>query len=85
MIVAENHAPVIAATRNVIKSIGVRNSQWPRHNWLTINLADYRSQDLTPNFMESESRTDQRGNFLGQAARSARRRGDREQEVVELN
>jgi hypothetical protein len=32
MIVAENHAPFVASASDVIKSIGVQDSQWTRHN-----------------------------------------------------
>jgi hypothetical protein len=34
MIVAKDDAPVIAPASYMIKSIGVRDSQWPRHNAL---------------------------------------------------
>jgi hypothetical protein len=47
VIVAEDDAPVIAPASYMIKSIGVRDPQWPRHNRLYL-AAKYKSQDLTP-------------------------------------
>jgi hypothetical protein len=32
MIVTENHLPVVASAGNVIKSVGVQDSQWSRHS-----------------------------------------------------
>ena len=37
MIVAENHAPVVAPAGDVIKSVGVQDPQWARHNLLYHN------------------------------------------------
>jgi hypothetical protein len=48
VIVAEDDAPVIASASHMIKSIGVRDPQWPRHNPLYHFAAKYESQDLTP-------------------------------------
>jgi len=32
MIVVENHTPIVAPASDMIKSIGVQDSQWTRHN-----------------------------------------------------
>ena len=32
MIVAENHAPIVAPVSDMIKSVGIQDSQWTRHN-----------------------------------------------------
>jgi hypothetical protein len=50
MIVVEDHTPVVAPASDMIKSIGIQNSQWTRHNPHnngTKHMLNYISQDLT--------------------------------------